>query len=103
MAASKFVIADVSWNAIAEVVLSNKKAAFAVKEKLSSSRWMLDLLKERGQCIELRRDMWLDMESLLNELENFCYSYDHEYYNSDYDMAKQIIFAYPEKRRRNRS
>lgn len=103
VAASSYVIAEGGWNRIAEAVLANKKAAFLVNEQIPMSRQMVAMLKERQQCVEVTEDELSEIEKVIKRLDEFHYSYDYEYYNSDYDLAKKILFAYPEKRRRNRS
>lgn len=103
VAASKYVIADAAWNRISEILLANKTAALIGREDLPMGREMVGILKKRQQCIEILPDELSDIGSVLARLEQFTYSYEYEYYNSDYDMAKKILFAYPEKRRRNRS
>lgn len=103
VAVSSYVIADATWNRIGEVVLANRKSALIGRENLPWSKEMVAVLKERQQCIEIGEDELKDMKSLLDGLKEFRYSFDQEYYNSDYDLAKKILFAYPEKRRRNRS
>jgi len=64
---------------------------------------MIGTLVERNQSILAEEKEIFKIEELLKKLEVFSYSYEQEYYNSDYDLAKKILFAYPEKRRRNRS
>ena len=110
VAASRFVITWGTWNRIAEAVLANRKGAFLVKEEIPMSRYMVEMLKERQQGILVEKNIlseeesgFADLEMLLKNLEEFSYSFDYEYYNSDYDLARKILFAYPEKRRRNRS
>ncbi len=103
VAASIYTIAYASWTRVGQVVLSNKKAAFLVKNKDDINRYVLDVLKQRGQCVEIEEEEWENPGEVLEKLEKFSYSYEHEYYNSDYDLARYILYAYPEKRRRNRS
>ena len=103
VAASAYVISDASWNRIAEVVLANRKAALFEKEDLPFNGGMIEMLENRGQCIRVMKDDETDIAELIRKLEDFSYSYDYEYYNSDYDLAKKLLFAYPEKRRRTRS
>ncbi len=103
VAASRFLITYGTWNRIAEAVLSNRKAAYVVQEDLPMSRQMVGMLAQRGQGILIEEQDLFHIDEIIERLEAFTYSYDHEYYNSDYDLAKKILFAYPEKRRRNRS
>ena len=103
IAASSYVIAYGTWNRIAEAVLANRKAAFVIKEDVPMSGWMIDRLVQREQCLRAEKTDLADLDALLRKLADFRYSYDHEYYNSDYDLAKKILFSYPEKRRRTRS
>lgn len=103
VAASAYVISYASFNRIAEVVLANRKAAFLQKEDLPFCGRMMGMLRQRGQCILVSDEDAADIAGLIRQLKDFSYSYDHEYYNSDYDLAKKILFAYPEKRRRTRS
>ena len=103
IAASTYVIGYASWIGIGQAVLANKKGAFLVKDNEPMERFMVDLLKKRGQCLEFNEEEWSDLGEILGKLEKFSYSYEHGYYNSDYDLARYILYAYPEKRRRNRS
>jgi len=103
VAASRCLIGWGSWNTISQALLSNKKAAFFVQAEIPMSSRMIGTLVERNQCILAEEKEIFKMEELLKKLEVFSYSYEQEYYNSDYDLAKKILFAYPEKRRRNRS
>ncbi|MBQ4340025.1 MAG: hypothetical protein IJC41_03380 [Firmicutes bacterium] len=103
VAASSYVIAYGSWNRMGEALLANRKSAFLVKDDIPMSRQMIDILKQREQCIEAAEEDLTQIELLLNKLKEFAYSFEYDYYNSDYDLAKKILFAYPEKRRRNRS
>ena len=103
VAASSYVIAYGSWNRMGEALLANRKSAFLVKDDIPMSGQMIEILKQREQCIETGEDDLTQIELLLNKLKEFAYSFEYDYYNSDYDLAKKILFAYPEKRRRNRS
>ncbi len=103
IAASRFVLGKGSFSLIAQVVLANKKSALAVDGNIPMSKNMIDLLTKREQCIQITEENMEDVGAVLKRLEEFSYSFEHEYHNDDYEIAKKILFTYPEKRRRSRS
>lgn len=103
IAAVSYVIADADWERMAEILLSNKKAALLEQKEDPGSRERLDQLLERQQCIEIQEMELQDISGILERLREFSYSLEQEYHNDDYEIAKKILFAYPVKRRRNRS
>lgn len=103
IAAASYVIADADWGRMAEILLANKKAALLEQREDLGSRERLDQLIERQQCIEIQEMELEDISGILERLREFSYSFDQEYHNDDYEIAKKILFAYPVKRRRNRS
>ena len=100
MAASTYVIAKAGWSTVAEILLSNRKSALLGRDTVAEDRTTIGILKDRQQCIEIQTEDLLHMEDILERLENFNYSFEHEYHNDDYEIAKKILFAYPEKKRR---
>lgn len=103
IAAASYVIADAGWERMAEILLANKKAALLEQKNDPGSRERLELLLERQQCIEIQEMELEDISGILERLREFSYSLEQEYHNDDYEIAKKILFAYPAKRRRNRS
>lgn len=100
VAASTYVISKAGWSTVAEALLSNRKCALLGRDTVAEDRTTIGILKEREQCIEIQTEDLLHMEKIIKRLEEFHYSFEHEYHNDDYDIAKKILFAYPERRRR---
>lgn len=100
VAASTYVISKAGWSTVAEILLSNTKAALLGRDTVAEDRSTIRILKEREQCIEIQTDDLLDMDKILERLAHFQYSLEHEYHNDDYEIAKKILFAYPERRKR---
>ncbi len=100
VAASKYVITKAGWSTTAEVLLCNKKAAFLCRPNAVEDTNTIALLKERGQGIEITDSDLKDVGSILKRLDDFHYSFDHEYHNDDYEIAKKISFSYPKRKRR---
>lgn len=100
VAASTYVISKAGWSTVAEALLSNRKCALLGRDTVAEDRTTIGILKEREQCIEIQTEDLLHMEEIIKRLEEFHYSYEHEYHNDDYEIARKILFAYPERRRR---
>ncbi|MDO4555977.1 MAG: hypothetical protein Q4B70_12640 [Lachnospiraceae bacterium] len=102
VAACTYVISKAGWSTVAEILLSNKKAALLKRDTVAEDRITIETLKNREQCIEIETKELFHMDKILEKLEQFHFSYEHEYHNDDYEIAKKILFAYPERRRRVR-
>ncbi len=103
IAASRFVLGKGSFRLISQVVLANIKSALVEDGKIPMSKEMIDILEKRHQCIQITEENMEDVGVVLERLEEFSYSFEQEYHNDDYEIAKKILFSYPEKRRRTRS
>lgn len=101
VAASTYVIAKAGWSTVSEILLSNRKCALLGRDTVAEDRTTIEILKNRGQCIEIQTEELLHMEDILERLKEFRFSFEHEYHNDDYEIAKKILFAYPERRRRD--
>ena len=102
VAASSYVISKAGWSTVSEILLSNTKAALLSRLNVAEDRNTIGILKERNQCIEIREEDLGDVEGIIERLKEFQYSLEHEYHNDDYEIAKKISFAYPEKKRRRK-
>lgn len=100
VAASQFVITKAGWSTTSEILLCNKKAALLCRPNAVEDTNTISLLKERNQCIEITDEDLKDVGNILERLKEFRFSFDHEYHNDDYEIAKKISFAYPKRRRR---
>lgn len=101
VAASTYVISKAGWTTVSEILLSNRKCALLGRDTVAEDRTTIGILKDRGQCIEIQTEDLLHMEGILERLKEFKYSFEHEYHNDEYEIAKKILLAYPERRRRD--
>ena len=102
IAASKYVITKAGWSTTAEILLCNKKAAFLERNGVAEDRNTVNLLVERGQGIAVTEEDLKDIGAILQRLDQFEYSYEQEYHNDDYEIAKKILYAYPKRMRRRK-
>ena len=100
IAASDYVIGRGDWDVAAFALLANKKAAYCKDEDARAEAKRIDILKERGQCIEILEEELADIPAVLKKLDALDYNYDMGYHNDDYEIAKMILSAYPKKRKR---
>lgn len=102
VAASKYVITKAGWSTTAEIILCNKKAAYVERPTVAEDRNTIQLLVERGQGIAVKEEELKDIGAIIDRLDAFEYSYEHEYHNDDYEIAKKILYAYPKRMRRRK-
>lgn len=102
VAASSYVISKAGWSTTSEILLSNTKAALLSRPNVAEDRNTIGILKERSQCIEITEEDLKDVGGIIERLKEFSYSLEHEYHNDDYGIAKKILYAYPEKKRRRK-
>lgn len=103
VAASRYVISKAGWSTTSEILLCNKKAAFLARPTVAEDRNTCALIEERSQGIVIEEEELKDVGAILEKLDALKYSFDHEYHNDDYEIAKKLLYEYPEKRRRKRT